>query len=202
MSTKSPSQFHNTWPVAATIADLPNVLGSATQDAALEVGDLALVTVAGQQYRCVVATLGAARWNPVLPGAYIAGAINEHVVFGDPEITIAEFSFDAGLAELIPIFFRVIYTTTYAGVGGSKIRLYDTGPAAGPPVAPVLVATITSGDGSEGPLRQQSVVSWHDTTPNVGVMVRAERVYRITAEVTVGAGGDEICVGWAGIYVG
>jgi len=33
-------------------------------------------------------------------------------------------------------------------------------------------------------------------------MDASERVYRITAEVTVGVDGDEIYVGWAGIYVG
>ena len=127
---------------------------------------------------------------------YIAGAINRAVVYGDPEIVLGEFTYDALQHGILAVVFRATLTTTAAGANTSLVKLYDVGPAVGPPVAPTLLATLTSNAaGGEGPLRKQSA----DLS---GTMDASERVYRITAEVTVGVDGDEIYVGWAGIYVG
>lgn len=63
MATKSPSQFHDSWPAVATTSDLPNVSGSSTQDSALEVGDTTVVLSGGFIYVCNDATLGSAVWS-------------------------------------------------------------------------------------------------------------------------------------------
>ena len=68
MATKSPQQFHGSWPSAATFADLPNSAAAAVQDAALEVGDTCLVAADKEVYVCDDATLGAAVWLKEVDG--------------------------------------------------------------------------------------------------------------------------------------
>lgn len=51
------------WPTVATMASLPNVSGSPTQSAYLEVGDECFVTGTATLYVCTNATLGAATWD-------------------------------------------------------------------------------------------------------------------------------------------
>ena len=62
MAGKSPKQFHNQWLEAASLAQLPNVAGSPTQDSSLEIGDLCFV-IGDNVYVCTSATLGAATWS-------------------------------------------------------------------------------------------------------------------------------------------
>jgi hypothetical protein len=62
VSTRSGQEFHEFWGSFATRADLPNVLGAATQKASLEIGDYAWVTDELGAFRCLDATLGAAVW--------------------------------------------------------------------------------------------------------------------------------------------
>lgn len=62
MSTRSGQEFHEFWGTFATRADLPNVLGAATQKSSLEIGDYAWVTQELTAFRCLVATVGAAVW--------------------------------------------------------------------------------------------------------------------------------------------
>lgn len=68
MATKSPSQFHGTWPAVAAVADLPNSAAAAIQDAALEAGDSCLVTANKEVYICDDPTLGAAVWLQEVDG--------------------------------------------------------------------------------------------------------------------------------------
>ena len=63
------------WPTVATPSLLPNVAGSPTQRAQLQVGDECLCTVDGCVYVCAVATLGAAVWS-----AQVRAAPNEVIV--------------------------------------------------------------------------------------------------------------------------
>lgn len=78
-------QKHWYWGIVATAADLPNVAGSPTQSAALNVGDQAYVSSSSLVYYCTNATLGAAVWQvfgqsgtytptvtPVTPGTLVA----------------------------------------------------------------------------------------------------------------------------------
>ncbi len=62
MSTRSGQEFHEFWGSFATRADLPNVVGAATQKPWVEVGDYAWVIDELTAFRCVVATVGAAVW--------------------------------------------------------------------------------------------------------------------------------------------
>ena len=63
MATRSPIAFHAYWGIFATYGDLPNVAGSPTQSATLEVGDQAYVIADAMLYFCIDATLGAAVWS-------------------------------------------------------------------------------------------------------------------------------------------
>jgi len=53
---------HTHWGSTAGVSDLPNVLGSATQDPRLAAGDTCWLTDVGAQYVCEDPTLGAAVW--------------------------------------------------------------------------------------------------------------------------------------------
>jgi hypothetical protein len=62
MAAKSPRPYHTQWPNVGAPTDLPNVLGSPTQDAALEAGDICFVS-GTSLYVCTYAALGAAVWE-------------------------------------------------------------------------------------------------------------------------------------------
>lgn len=196
------SNLMDLWGTVADRTELPNVAGATIQSNRLQVGDVVRI-VAGPLFRCMVNTVGAATWYPV-DESYLVGAGDKIVVFGNPAIELGEFSFNASLVEPIPTVFKAIFTVTAAGAVTALLKLYDIGPIGGPTGPPVLIATITfATPGGGGPMRDQSnALSWHDTTPSAGKLVRSERVYRVTAEVTAGGAGDQIHVGWAGIYVG
>jgi hypothetical protein len=63
VATRSPTQIHPYWGIYATSALLPNVAGSPTQKATLQVGDQAYVSSESMPYYCTTATLGAAVWS-------------------------------------------------------------------------------------------------------------------------------------------
>jgi hypothetical protein len=65
MATRSPTPFHNYWGAFAGVANLPNVNGSATQNAALEAGDIAYDSVTSALQVCTDPTLNNAAWAPV-----------------------------------------------------------------------------------------------------------------------------------------
>lgn len=65
MALRSPIAFHAYWGIFATYGSLPNVAGSPTQSADLQVGDQAYVTADQMLYFCIDATLGAAVWSPM-----------------------------------------------------------------------------------------------------------------------------------------
>jgi hypothetical protein len=72
VARRSPVEFHNFWGQFASYADLPNVLGSTTQNANLQTGDIAYVTGTSQLYFCTNATFGppaAAVWSAAGSGS-------------------------------------------------------------------------------------------------------------------------------------
>lgn len=62
MATRQRVPIYPRWPSVATSASLPNVAGSPTQSAYLQVGDECYVTAAERPFVCTTATLGAAVW--------------------------------------------------------------------------------------------------------------------------------------------
>jgi len=130
---------------------------------------------------------------------HVTGAINETVAFGAPEAPLGDFVYNVSKRGALPVVFQAVVTSTAVGANTCLIRLYDVGPAAGPPAVPVLMATLTSNAaGGEGPVLKQSA----DLS---GTLTAGSRLYRVTAEVTVGGAGpppDEIYVGKAEIYIG
>jgi hypothetical protein len=65
MALRSPIAFHAYWGIFAAYNDLPNVAGSSTQSANVQVGDQAYVSADQMLYFCISATLGAAIWSPM-----------------------------------------------------------------------------------------------------------------------------------------
>lgn len=73
MAVRTKVQTHSRWPNAATVADLPNVSGSPTQDADLEVGDTCCVlATTPTNYECIDATLGTALWATTAEDSVLA----------------------------------------------------------------------------------------------------------------------------------
>jgi hypothetical protein len=62
MATRSPTNNHNYWGQYATVGDLPNVSGAATQSSTLRDGDTAYVSGTSRLYACTYAVQGAAVW--------------------------------------------------------------------------------------------------------------------------------------------
>ena len=83
MATKSPTEYHNHWGVYATPADLPNVLGSSTQDGALGTGDIAWVTSKAHIYQCRDATRDEAVWK--MDARAIHDSIPNEIALIDPK---------------------------------------------------------------------------------------------------------------------
>jgi hypothetical protein len=72
MATRQREPISPRWPSVATSASLPNVAGSPTQSAYLQVGDECYAYGDGALYVCVVATLGAAVWLVVATASHAA----------------------------------------------------------------------------------------------------------------------------------
>jgi len=92
-------------------------------------------------------------------------------------------------------YFRATWDPQFGAVGNAYIRLYDLGPAAGPPAAPVLIATLTTA--SSG-LRYDQQALAVGGAPGANQIANTPRMY----EVTVDQGsqvGDTVDVGSAGI---
>lgn len=102
------------------------------------------------------------------------------------------------IGSLVPTF-RAILETVYVGAPGpSTVRLYDMGPKAGPPGAPVLIATLqTVVPGGPQVLEQALAVG---AVPGVNTIMNTERMYEVTVEQASSAG-DTIYVGSVGLTI-
>lgn len=72
MATRSPINTHSYWGIFPDSSFLPNVLGSPTQSGTLQEGDQAWSSADSTLYVCIDATLGAAIWSAITPGANAA----------------------------------------------------------------------------------------------------------------------------------
>jgi hypothetical protein len=105
MALRSPIAFHAYWGIFATYGDLPNVAGSATQSATLQVGDQAYSTADSMLYFCVNATLGAAIWSAMGLGPANFDA------FGRLRISAPQTVFDSKLVyDAQPLYFAEAQT--------------------------------------------------------------------------------------------
>ena len=185
MAKKSPTPTHPFWGVFATAADLPNVFGAPTQDAALEDGDQAWVTATGQFYGNITPTLGAAVWTAVGPSP-ASPTVGGTFSFAVPTI-VGNAVYKTGVAgEVAPADNAGIATAPAIGIVTSV-------PAAGVavvaflgevPVGP-LVTGLTYFLGSAGavsaaaPVSAGSVVQILGIAKDPGTLILAPKVHTV-----------------------
>jgi hypothetical protein len=200
MATRSPAEHHSHWRTYPSASQLPNVSGSSTQSAHLEVGDIAYVAAIGL-YQCDVATLGAAVWSQ--PGGGIGGAASEFDWSSDypytqqspsVEETIGYGRLD-GSAIGGTAYFRATWNPQFGAAGTARVRLYDLGPVAGPPAVPTLIATLTT---AASGLRYDEQSLTVGGSPSLGQIMNTPRMYEVTVQQNSQAG-DSVYVGSAGI---
>jgi hypothetical protein len=207
MATKSPTRFHNSWGSFATPADLPNVLGAAVQDAALEIGDTAYSISDTTLYKCDTATLGASVWTSIGAGSgagsYLdwASAYSYTEALVPVEEVIGQGSFDGSLVGApFTIYFRAIVNVIFTGgPGPCQVMLYDMGPKAGPPGAPILVATLVTVVVG-GPQVLEQLLAVNPGGPGPNTISNTPRMYELTV-IQLSALGDSVYIGSAGLDV-
>lgn len=200
MALKSPRQNHGQWPNAVNPTQLPNVAGSPTQDVAVEVGDTCYSISDTTTYTCTTATVGAAVWS---------GG-------GGGGTNLTEYDFASGYAysqQAVPVeetmgggrldgsqiqataYFRATWEPQFGAAGNAYVRLYDLGPAAGPPVAPTLITTLTT---AASGLRYNQQALAVGGAPGANQIMNTPRMYEVTVEQSSLAG-DTVDVRSAGI---
>lgn len=139
-------------------------------------------------------------------GGSFTGATNETTAALTTEIVIGGLVFDGSLLTGgLAATFRLLgeYVAT-GGAGNARIRLYDLGPVAGPPVAGILRSTATIPFAEAGGLRAKDVGLTPSGAPGVGTdeIFNTARIYEIRMFLDSAVGGDSMQVHWAGIVVG
>jgi hypothetical protein len=208
MATKSPRQHHTQWPNVASAAQLPNVLGATIQDAALEVGDIAYVVGTGL-YQCDVAAVGAASWSQPGGGGGGGTVLTDADWGGDHqysqlalpvEETIGYGVLNGSLVGAFTAYFRAAFNPQYTVPGSTDIRLYDLGPAAGPPAAPVLVATLTDGPPGTSGVKYLEQALLVGGAPGANQIQNTARLYAVAVYQSSQVG-DSVHVGSVGITI-
>jgi hypothetical protein len=182
-------QFLNFWGIFATGADLPNVAGSATQRADLQVGATAYVSADLTAYQCIDATLGAAVWSMMGGGGGGAGSyvdLGGHYVYTQALVPVEEVvghgSFNGDLVGTGDVYFKASITNVFSVIGigeVTKIRLYDMGPAGGPlDLVPRLVTEL-EGTEQGGPLSIEVQLTVVSATPGAEEILDEDRMYEI-----------------------
>ena len=201
---------HPFWGVYANAAALPNTAGGPNVGSQLLGGDMAYANTEGQTYTCTDPTAGAAVW---VSGGGGGGALSSYVQTGDynyvqaatpVEDVVGQFSIDPGVLPGATYKLRCIVTPTFGSAGWCRVRVYDLGPVAGPPSAPVEITanapSVYNLEASASGLQfiETAALSTHATTPSAGTIVDAGRMYEVTVEQD-SASGDQVYVGFAGL---
>lgn len=117
------------------------------------------------------------------------------------EEVIGQGYFDGDLVKgaLVAYFRAVVDIIFTAGVGPCTVNLYDMGPKAGPPAAPVLITTLlTVAPG--GPQTLEQVLAVGPGGPAGNLIADSARMYEITV-IQTSTPGDTMYVGSAGLDV-
>lgn len=211
MATKSPTQHHNHWGQFGGPTLLPNVSGSPTQDAALEVGDIAYSVNDATMYQCDTATLGAAVWSamggggaPISSVGMGAGDYTYTQAAQPVEEVVGNGAFNGSLVGSATAYFKAAVTNSWQQTGGgetTRVRLYDMGPAAGPPdVTPRLVSELTF-TAQGGPRSAEQALTVVSSTPGTNDILDQDRMYELAIIQDPSAQGDVAYLGSAGLEV-
>lgn len=115
------------------------------------------------------------------------------------EEVVGQFVFNGDVAAAgTKAVIRAILTTVFNIAGTASLKLYDMGPAAGPPDTPRLVSTLTTSTAGLQYLEQDlTVVS---SSPISNQILNAPRMYEMTL-IQSSQAGDTIYLGSAGLNV-
>jgi len=147
-----------------------------------------------------------------MPGVTIrnvgAGAKDWQVDFADVylytqavvavEETVGQAQFDGSRIGASALRFFAMVSPTFAGAGTALVRLYDQGPAVGPPGAAQLVSTLSTIVGG-GPQHLDQVLTVAGAV-GVNQIMNVPRMYEIRV-ITSALPGDTIFVGGGGMEV-
>lgn len=112
------------------------------------------------------------------------------------EEVVGQGVFDGSRADSGTVYTFGMLTPTFAGVGTGQLRLYDTGPAAGPPTPLTLIAALsTNVAGGPQYLEQALAIG---ASPAAGQIANSPRMYEMRAFMT-GTIADTLFVGGGGI---
>lgn len=156
-----------------------------------------------------------ATWNPVfeLPGEIYSlevGQYSYNQLAVPVEDVIGQFTFDGStVLSGKSAYLRCMMTPTFTVAGSAYVRIYDVGPAAGPPTAPVeitqnagayaLVQTV-AGAGGTLTFLETSALTIGGGGPAVGVISNTNRMYEVSVYQS-SAAGDTVHVGSAGLVL-
>lgn len=131
----------------------------------------------------------------------LIGAINEEVDGADPETVYGGFVLDGANFPNNAIKLRIVGRITVAGAGTGELRLYDLGPAAGPPISPVQRATVVIENAANGDvvLRDQGLTPVAAPGVNASEIHTARRLYEVRARMVGAAGGDKLKIHNGGV---
>lgn len=120
--------------------------------------------------------------------------------FSSPvEEVVGQFTFNGGVVALgTKAVIRAIMTPLLTIAGTTSLKMYDMGPAAGPPEAPRLVSTLsTASSGLQYLTQDLTVVS---SGPSSNEILDTARMYELTL-IQSSQAGDTVYLGSAGINV-
>ena len=112
------------------------------------------------------------------------------------EEVVGQGVFDGSRPSAGTVFAFGMLTPTFAQQGAAFLRLYDTGPAAGPPTPLTLVATLATGSGG-GPQYLEQALSIAGA-PGLNTIQNSARMYELRAFMS-GTVADTLFVGGGGI---
>jgi len=113
------------------------------------------------------------------------------------EEVIGQGMFDGGRVSLgASVYFFGMMTPTFLSTGLAQVRLYDMGPSAGPPAAPVAIATLSSVVAG-GPQFKEQLLTIAGS-PGANQIANSPRMYEVRAFVN-GTTGDTLLVGGGGM---
>ena len=175
----------------------------------MEVGDFAYVVGTGI-YQCDVATLGAASWSQPGGGGGGGGTVLTDADWGGDHVysqlavpveeTIGYGVLNGSLVGAFTAYFRAAFNPQYTIPGNTDIRLYDLGPAAGPPAGPVLVATLVDGPPGTSGVQYLEQALAVGGAPGVNQIMNTARLYEVAVYQSSQAG-DSVRVGSVGITI-
>jgi hypothetical protein len=112
------------------------------------------------------------------------------------EEVVGQGVFDGSRASAGTVYAFGMLTPTFATAGVAQLRIYDTGPAAGPPTPLTLIATLsTSVAGGPQYLEQALTIG---ASPAAGQIANSARMYELRALMT-GTVADTLFVGGGGM---